>query len=216
MYLGFSRKESRGFVLLIPVLVLMTICHHVIGYYSSARGEEFYQAYTRQLDSLLRNDVVLIDSPGPLFNPMDTVKGKRGAQLDHIQKIPFHESDSITLQIVPGIGATLAGRIIKYRERLGGLQSKSQLYEVYGLKKEVIESIWEFFEFESLVSRPIRINKVSLDELAAHPYINYGEAKVLLAYRDQHGPLQSPDDLLKIKIFKEEWVWKISPYFFFD
>jgi competence protein ComEA len=55
-----------------------------------------------------------------------------------------------------------------------------------------------------------------LDELAAHPYISYGEAKVLVAFRTQHGKFISSDDLLKIKIFKTEWVQKIKPYLSFE
>jgi DNA uptake protein ComE-like DNA-binding protein len=42
--------------------------------------------------------------------------------------------------------------------------------------------------------------------------MRYGEAKVLIAFRKQHGAFRSEEDLLKISIFKKEWISKISPY----
>jgi DNA uptake protein ComE-like DNA-binding protein len=38
----------------------------------------------------------------------------------------------------------------------------------------------------------------------------------VLAYRLQHGPYANVEDLLKIKIFKPEWVEKIAPYLRFE
>jgi DNA uptake protein ComE-like DNA-binding protein len=83
---------------------------------------------------------------------------------------------------------------------------------VYGIKVETAAAMWEFFEFDALIFRKIPINTVTLEDLSAHPYISYSEAKVLVAYRKQHGNFKSPDDLLKIKIFKSAWVEKIKPY----
>jgi DNA uptake protein ComE-like DNA-binding protein len=55
-----------------------------------------------------------------------------------------------------------------------------------------------------------------VEELAKHPYISYQEAKVLVAYRLQHGPYHQLDDLLRVKIFKADWVKKIGPYLDFE
>jgi DNA uptake protein ComE-like DNA-binding protein len=135
---------------------------------------------------------------------------------ERIQRLPFSEADSVTLQIVPGIGALTAGRIIKHRERLGGFLQVKQLEEVFGLKPETIPVIWEYFDFDVVEPRRIPINQVTVQELATHPYISYQEAKVLLAYRIQHGPYGQLEDLLKIKIFKLAWVEKIGPYLRFE
>ena len=64
--------------------------------------------------------------------------------------------------------------------------------------------------------RRIEINTVPVEELAKHPYISYQEAKVLVAYRLQHGSYLQLDDLLKVKIFKADWVNKIGPYLDFE
>lgn len=161
--------------------------------------------------------LILVSSPGPLFNPQDTVKkSSLDKQLENIQRISFSEADSIVLQIVPGIGPGSAGRIIKYREELGGFHSVNQLGEVYGMKPETIELMWEFFEFSPSIFRKIKLNKSTIEEISSHPYITYGEAKVIVAFRNQHGMFQSEEDLLKIRIFKKEWIQKLSPYLDFD
>jgi len=129
-----------------------------------------------------------------------------------LNKLSFSDADSIVLQIVPGIGPTMAGRIVKFRENLGGLHQKQQLLEVYGMKAEVMDLLYTHFEFSPGVSKKIKINDLDVAELAKHPYINYGTAKVMVAFREQHGKYVSAEDLLKIKIFNEEWLQRLRPY----
>ncbi len=217
VYLGFSRKESRGFVLLIPVLMSLVISVGVLKQVRRVNAQNFHIQYLKTLDSLNAAGIVLINSPNPVFNPQDTVKKTSNSkQLENLNRIPFAEADSVILQIVPGIGQSTASRIIKFRENLGGLHSKTQLSEVYGLKPETINAIWEYFDFTPGIFRMVKINQVEADELAKHPYFSYAEAKVLVAYKKQHGSYQNPDDFLKIRIFKQEWIDKVSPYLDFQ
>ncbi|UZD22712.1 helix-hairpin-helix domain-containing protein [Algoriphagus halophytocola] len=216
-YLGFSRKETQGFVLLIPALLMLVLIPEVLGLISSARSRDFHIQYQTQLDSIQKAGFDLIGSPGPVFNPQDTVENKQtNQQSENLIRIPFSEADSVTLQIVPGVGPATASRIVKFRESLGGLHHKNQLYEVYGIKPETADGVWEFFDFSPQVFRKIQINEVEVGELAKHPYISYSEAKVLIAYRTQHGNYRSVDDLQEIKIFRSEWIAKISPYLDFQ
>ncbi len=216
-HLGFSAKESRGFLLLIPCLLLLVGASQVLAWAKNRNANKLYQYYLDQVDSLERAGVHLIPSPLPTFNPEDTLRRSHSAKVsDRIQRLPFSEADSVVLQIVPGIGALTAGRIIKHRENLGGFIQVDQLNEVYGLKPETIPIIWEYFDFDSVVPRRLALNTVSVEELAKHPYISYQEAKVLVAYRLQHGPYHQLDDLLRVKIFKADWVKKIGPYLDFE
>jgi len=215
--LGFSNKESLGFVVLVPVLFLFALVPTAIRYSKSTKSAAFHAQYKSDLDSLESSGFVLTGSPYPIFNPQDTVAVK-SVQMpsESLNRISFSEADSATLQIVPGIGPNLAGRIIKYRESIGGFNEVGQLLEVYGVKAETADLIWEYFEFESSVFRKIKINHISQKELSKHPYIGYSKGKVLAAYRLQHGSYESADDLMKIKIFKKEWVQKLSPYIDYD
>ncbi|GAB3218391.1 helix-hairpin-helix domain-containing protein [Algoriphagus aestuariicola] len=212
-YLGFSGKESRGFLVLIPVLLVFGLLPNAIRYYKDKQASGILTDYRFSLDSMENLDFKLTASPLPTFNPMDTVKSSRNQrQLENINRIPFSQADSVTLQIVPGIGPGTASRIIKYRQQLGGFHSQEQLLEVYGLTEDLASTLWEFFEFDSLIFKKIPANSATIEEFSAHPYISYGEAKVLVAYRKQHGEFLNTDELLNIKIFKLEWVQKIKPY----
>jgi competence protein ComEA len=216
-YIGFSRKESRGFILLIPFLIFLSVSPLIIRKIRNRNADLIFDTYVRELDSLQRAGFTLVSSPLPTFNLLDTLKKPFYPKIsERINRIFFSESDSVTLQIVPGIGASSAGRIIKYRERLGGFHSPEQLNEIFGLTPEVIAKIWEYFEFDSKVYRKINLNHLELDQLSKHPYISYQEAKVLLAYRKQHGRFTSEEDLMKIKIFRKEWVDKLTPYLSFE
>ena len=216
-HLGFSAKESRGFLLLIPFLLVLIGASQVIAWAKDRNANKLYQNYLNQVDSLERAGVKLLISPLPTFNPEDTIRRTHSNKVaERILRLPFSEADSVVLQIVPGIGALTAGRIIKHRESLGGFILIAQLNEVYGLKPETIPIIWEYFDFDTVAPRQLDINTVPLEDLAKHPYISYQEAKVLVAYRLQHGPYLQLDDLLKIKIFKADWVNKIGPYLDFE
>ncbi len=213
VYFGFSRKESRGFLLLLPFLSILVVVPGLIEYLKASDSKAFHLQIKGQLDSMELVGLRLTDSNGPLFNPSDTVKKSSvERQLENINRISFVEADSILLQIVPGIGPGTAGRIIKHRENLGGFHSKAQLAEVFGLKPETIDLMWEFFDFAPHIYRKIPINTATIEEISIHPYLSYGEAKVLLAYRKQHGAYHAVDDLRKIKIFNEQWIAKITPY----
>ncbi len=216
-HLGFSAKESRGFLLLIPFLLVLIGASQVLAWAKDRNANKLYQNYLNQVDSLERAGVKLLISPLPTFNPEDTIRRTHSNKVaERILRLPFSEADSVVLQIVPGIGSLTAGRIIKHRESLGGFILIAQLNEVYGLKPETIPIIWEYFDFDTVAPRQLDINTVPLEDLAKHPYISYQEAKVLVAYRLQHGPYLQLDDLLKIKIFKADWVNKIGPYLDFE
>jgi competence protein ComEA len=215
--LGFSNKESRGFLLLTPLLLLVAASPYFIEFSRKENRDDFLKKYQSQLDSLESLDINLQLSPNPLFNQADTVsKPSLAKKTENLIKMDFVDADSVVLQIVPGIGIGLSGRIIKYRDRLGGFYSVNQLSEIYGLKPETIQEIWNYFDFTPMITKRILINSAEIEEVSAHPYISYSEAKVLIAYRKQHGNYLSITDLKKIKIFKPEWIDKIEPYLSFD
>lgn len=210
---GFSRKESRGFLLVVPILLIFYAAPRLVQKLN--KGSWVATEQQTIVDSLLTAGWTWEES-GPTFNRQDTVSNKAAPAPTGIQMIPFAQADSIVLQIVPGIGPTLAGRIIKYRDNLGGFHSKSQLNEVYGVKKEAGDLVWEYFEFQSVITNKLKINLSEIPEIATHPYINYGQAKVIVAYRDQHGPYMNQEDLKKIRIFTPDWISKIAPYLDFS
>jgi DNA uptake protein ComE-like DNA-binding protein len=49
-----------------------------------------------------------------------------------------------------------------------------------------------------------------------HPYIRKGLARLIVAYRQQHGPYKSIEDLKQLPILKPGELDKLRPYLRFD
>jgi DNA uptake protein ComE-like DNA-binding protein len=212
-YLGFSNRESRGFILLVPALLVLYAVPVIYAGIIAKRSQIDYEIYLNKMDSLENAGWNRVETQYYLSSSQDTSKtNSRRRNQPQLNKISFDEADSIVLQIVPGIGSATAGRIIKFRDAIGGMHASEQLLDVYGMSPEVMERVFEYFEFTPGIKAKININTADIQTLAAHPYINYGSAKVIVAYRDQHGAYSTSDDLLKVRIFSQEWIDRIKPY----
>lgn len=134
-------------------------------------------------------------------------------RVEKISSFDLNLADSLQLQQIKGIGPVLSGRIVRFRNILGGFVARQQLYEVYGLDTVVANSLMESaFITEDFRPAQLQLNKASQEELMAHPYISPAQARSILAYRRQHGPFKAVDYLLKIHTFKVKFVEKIAPY----
>ena len=91
--------------------------------------------------------------PGPPERAHYPKKLEKGATID------LNSADTLLLTRVPGIGASFARRIYKYRELLGGYYVVEQLQEVYGMDRERYA--------------------ISRDSIPRHPYLQWRHTKVL-------------------------------------
>lgn len=130
--------------------------------------------------------------------------------------VDINSADSLDLLPLPGIGPSLAGRIINFRKRLGGFHTVTQVAETFGLADSTFQKIRPFLLLENEAVKKININLATVDELKAHPYIRYQLANPIIAYRNQHGPFKKTGDLLKIMIISDEVFQKIAPYITVD
>lgn len=131
----------------------------------------------------------------------------------NIARFDINAADTAQLKSVYGIGEKLSQRILKYRDALGGFVTLEQLTEIYGLDTAVVARL----KTKCVVLpdfRPYRININQADEkrLAAHPYLKSGAARIIVAYRFQHGEFASLDDLRKIQGLDPKIIDKIAPY----
>lgn len=129
------------------------------------------------------------------------------------QKIDINLCDTSELKNIYGIGPVLAERIVKYRTLVGGFTSLAQLEEVYGLKEETLQELYEnVFISNTFMTDKIAINEDDAKTMSAHPYISPSLAKAIVAYRKQHGPFSTPETLLRIQIFDSATFIKLKPY----
>lgn len=162
-----------------------------------------------QLKSYIHIDVQAPHLPGlprPDGKPMRSFSKE-------IKAIDINTGDSAAFEALPGIGSTLAMRIIRFREKLGGFHSLLQVKETFGLEDSTFQKIKGFLLLQDGGNtRKIDLNNATLNELGSHPYIRYKLANVIIQYRNQHGPFTSADDLKKIDPIDKITFEKIRPY----
>jgi competence ComEA-like helix-hairpin-helix protein len=125
--------------------------------------------------------------------------------------IDVNTADSLLLESLPGIGPALAGRIIKYRNKLGGFYTREQLKEVWGLPDSVLNKIKEKVIISDNVLK-INVNTADFFNLKSHPYIGYKLANTIINYRNQHGNFKSLEDIQKIILIDEKMFNRLSHY----
>ncbi|MCR5888733.1 helix-hairpin-helix domain-containing protein [Hymenobacter sp. J193] len=131
----------------------------------------------------------------------------------NLQPFDLNAADTAQLQQIRGIGRKTALRLVAYRERLGGFVKEEQLQEVFGLPPDLADSLRKYtFVREGYVPTPLHVNRASFGELKAHPYVGPRLARVLVAFREQHGAFQQLEDLRQIRILEPAGLEKLRPY----
>jgi competence ComEA-like helix-hairpin-helix protein len=113
----------------------------------------------------------------------------------HFSIIDVNNADTTAFISLPGIGSKLAARIITFREKLGGFYSVEQIGETYGLPDSTFQKIKQWLKLDNLSVKKININTATVDEMKAHPYIKYGLANPIVAYRNEHGAFSKIEDI---------------------
>lgn len=135
-----------------------------------------------------------------------------------VELAPFdlNKADTSMLQTIKGIGGVLSKRIVTYRDKLGGFLARQQLYEVYHLDTATIDSLMQIAYISTdFIPQKISINEVNEKQLAAHPYVSWKQARLIVAYRNQHGDFKNKESLLDVYLINNEWLEKIGPYLSF-
>ena len=117
------------------------------------------------------------------------------------------------LQFVSGIGPVLSGRIVKFRDALGGFLLASQLYDVYGLEPQVARRVMATFPLATTPSvHRVSINEGTLEELASLLYVTPEMAGDIVARRERLGPYKSLQELREIKSIPKTKIDRIALY----
>ena len=132
----------------------------------------------------------------------------RPIKIDSTQHIVLNTADTNQLKKVPGIGSYYAKEIMRHGKWLGGYVSVDQLDEIDGFPSEAKK----YFVVERPTPLRININRLTLQQLRRHPYINYYQAKTIVDYRRLHGDIHSLQDLRFSRDFSPEAIRQLEPY----
>ncbi len=128
-------------------------------------------------------------------------------KLQSTETIGLNTADTALLRRVPGIGPYYAAEIVRYGKRLGGYASIDQLDEIDSFPQEAKQ----YLVIDGNVKK-LAVNRLSLQELRRHPYINFYQAKAIVDYRRLHGPIRSLSDLGLSRDFPADAIRRLEPY----
>lgn len=128
-----------------------------------------------------------------------------------IQKIDLNYATIGMLVALPGIGQYTAEKIIAYRTRLGGFIGIEQLYEIKGMKPEIVENAQPFLEINKGVEK-LSLNSVTYEALKQHPYLTWNQANSIIKMRNQKGGFKEVKELKESVLIDEETYKKLLPY----
>ena len=116
---------------------------------------------------------------------------------------------------LPGIGRYYAKNIVRLRERLGGFYAVRQVAEAYRLPDSTFQKIVPFLQVDPSKIKKFNPQTADFKTINRHPYITYEQTKQIM--RAQKGiHLRAKDDFLVVKIFTEEELERVLPYFVFE
>ncbi len=142
----------------------------------------------------------------------DTDTAKASQKSNEPQVLDVNTADSTTLLNLKGIGPVFAGRIVKYRNLLGGYVNIQQLQEVYGLTKETYNAIAPYVVVNNPKPKKINLNTATFKEVNRHPYIEYELTKAIFSLKKKQGKLTAVDDIKKTGQVSPELYNKLLPY----
>lgn len=129
-------------------------------------------------------------------------------KLEAGEHIELNTEDTTQLIKVPGIGPYYARKILRYGKQLGGYVSIDQLDEIENFPSDSKK----YFVISQSQPQKLNLNRLNLQQLRRHPYINYYQAKTIIDYRRLHGPINSLQDLRLSKDFTPEVIGRLEPY----
>lgn len=195
-WLGYTRRERRASIILLSLIVVVLIIKSTV---PPVRSE------VKEISFRLPPLAVQVE---------DEVVRKPQKTLP--EKIELNTADSAKLVSLPGIGPVLAGRIIKFRNLLGGFASSDQIREVYGLKDETYIMIRDRIAADSALITHICINSAGYREMVRHPYLEPSDVQSVLKYRELKGPITGHGIIIRNNLVDSSRHIKIRPYLKFD
>lgn len=130
--------------------------------------------------------------------------------------VDLNTADTLTLQMLRGIGSARARYIVRYRQQLGGYVKMEQLKEVYSIDDTLYAELLPHLVLSRDSLRQIAINSVGIKQLMRHPYIDPYQARDVIAYRQQGHRYEQADDLLVIPSMDAATVERLKPYLSFE
>lgn len=131
---------------------------------------------------------------------------------EEVLLIELNTATEESLQQISGIGPYFSKQIIAQRKRFKGYRSLEQLKTIYNFSDDMYEQVSPFLTVDEEATEKINLNSTTIDELKAHPYIEWSVAKSIIDLRKRLGEFSSTDELLKSVLVDLKLLKKLLPY----
>lgn len=135
-------------------------------------------------------------------------------KLSEGETIELNGAGIAVIKRLPGVGDKYAQRIADYHNRLGGFVSLEQLTEVEGITPNRLKKLAPYIRLQRK-PKQLKINSLSAQQLAKHPYIDEKQAQSIVEARKLNR-LRTPDDLRQLEYFTPRDIDRLSGYISFD
>ena len=112
------------------------------------------------------------------------------------------------LKMIPGIASKRAARIVAYRKALGGFVAVEQAMEAI----EMPDTVLKYMTVSALPPTKINVNRLSVQQMMKHPYLNFYQAKAIFEHRRNKGELHTVEELSRLDGFKPTDIDRLQPY----
>lgn len=211
-----SRSERNGTIVLLLLLLALTLfkrplCMRLAGDAKKVKPVAYHDLLARI------NAAKLLQKENPGYAQSFTGSAnyaKTNKKGTLVVPLEINSATAADLETLYGIGPVLAGRIVKFREGLGGFQRIEQLRDVYGIKPEVFEQISPKLRIQPKPPRRLNINEADAETLSAHPYIPPTLAKQFVGYRNKVKPFDNVEEIRNLYYLRDhpDLYDKLSPY----
>jgi competence protein ComEA len=198
-WLGFSRTEANGFMILLPLLFLIIISEPLYRKWAYSQEEDFSKE-EKMLDSL----VALWNS-----SPQQEIETEP-QRVALIERFPFEPNKASELDLEKlGISKHLSKRIVTYRQKGGVFRVKSDLMKIYGMDSTLYRQLYAYIVLPEKVTKDepqqfivakkpaalFDLNKADTAELKTIYGIGPVLAARIIKFRDKLGGFVKADQL---------------------
>ncbi len=200
IFFGFSRTETNGFLILLPLMVVILFSEPLYRWYYSSRPEDF-SVDAKALDSLMAR---------LHWKIKDTVAVGQ-ASLDSIRFSPFDPNTATEKEFKQvGLSDFLTKRILRYREKGGRFRRKEDVLNIYGMDSSWYNQAQAWMVVAYKAKSPTRtklkdtlrivqdINQADSLQLLKIYGVGPVLSKRILTFRDRLGGFVSLDQLKEV------------------
>ena len=175
---------------------------------------------SRAGSDLLRPPAALLDPAGD-GDPLVQLAASEavGRPLQAGERIDADTAGVVELERLPGIGPTLARRIVADRQTRGAFGGITALARVPGIGPATLERLAPHLTFSRLPAdarevelRPlVSLNRAGITQLEALPGIGPVRARAIVAFRDSAGPFRNIEQLMLVPGISQALVDRLAP-----